>query len=134
MPKFLTDSEYKTLKTRAENYDTVVKAIIESNEGIKAEDVTPELITQALTTERGDQQLQTAHEKLQKEFNQLQSRNKELEEQNQNLLNSASDTPGKIISEGGEPTGNPVSLTDFANQNTDDPVAIIEQCKKEGFI
>jgi len=51
MPKILTDAAHAALKAKADNYDAVVGAVVASNEGLTAEDVTLEVIQGAMSAD-----------------------------------------------------------------------------------
>ncbi|GEM_PF-247923 len=46
--KFLKDDEFASLKAKADNYDSIVNAVVAGNESLTAEDVTPEVIQAAI--------------------------------------------------------------------------------------
>lgn len=52
--KVLTNDQFATLQAKASNYEALVNQIVESGEGLTAEDVTPESILALMTPEAAD--------------------------------------------------------------------------------
>jgi hypothetical protein len=138
----MTDKELKPLQTKATAYDSIVAAILKTNSELTEEDVTAELIIEAITSNSNatDTELQSKFDALQEEHNTLQSEketltteNTELKEQVTNLQGSAAEGEAIITSEG-EASGKTGGLSDFSNKHKGDTAAILEQCKKEGII
>lgn len=127
MAIFIKPAELKLLKEKASNYDTIVNALVKNNEGLTAEEVTSELIVNALTAENEDvinltSQLETSNDRV-----------IELEAENKELRRLPAGTPAPISSDG-EPEGEVDGLASFADKNAGNTVAILNRCKAEGII
>lgn len=63
---FKTSDEYKLLKAAADNYDAVVQAVLAASDGITAEEVTPDVISEMLAASPASDQdaLTKAGEKI----------------------------------------------------------------------
>ncbi|MDU1906416.1 MAG: hypothetical protein E6772_16725 [Dysgonomonas sp.] len=135
MAKFMTNKELEPLQNKASTYDSIVAAILATNSNLKAEEVTAELIIEAITSNAGatDPELQSKFDTLQGQHNDLIVERNGLKEQVTNLLNSAAEDPAEISSDS-EADAEPVSIADFANKNKGNTAAILEMAKKEGLI
>lgn len=127
MAIFVKDAELNALKVKANNYDTIVNALVKNNEGLTPEEVTSELIVNALTSDNEDvinltSQLQTAGNRV-----------IELEAENKELRRLPGGTPAPIASDG-ESKGEVEDLASFADKNAGDTVAILNRCEEEGII
>lgn len=141
--KFLKDDEFASLKAKADNYDSIVNAVVAGNESLTAEDVTPEVI-QAAIENAGDNaddtlssqitqletEIQTLNETittLTTERDNLQTENAELRE----LPGTESVTTTKPATE----TSTIVTddLLDFATKNKGNTAAIAAKMVETGF-
>jgi len=138
--KFLTDQQYNELKEKSDAFSQVVTAIIGNSEGVEAKDITAEHIIEALQGEgEGAQivdlqpQLDTANARITELEGELETSNSRVTELEEELDSKPAEETAKITSKG-EKTGEKKDLVDFAKENQNDPFAVIEQAKKEGFI
>lgn len=127
MAIFVKDAELNALRAKANNYDAIVNALVKNNEGLTPEEVTSELIVNALTSENEDvvnltSRLETATNRV-----------SELEAENKELRRLPGGTPAPISSSG-EPKGEVEDLASFADKNAGDTVAILNRCVEEGII
>lgn len=127
MAKFLKQAEFDALTAKATNYDAIVSALVNNNESLTPEEVTPALIVNALTSDNEDvinltSQLETASNRV-----------IELEAENKELRRLPGGTPAPIASDG-EPKGSEDDLASFADKNAGDTVAILSRCVEEGII
>lgn len=127
MAKFLKQAEFDALTAKATNYDAIVSALVNNNESLTPEEVTPALIVNALTSDNEDvinltSQLETASNRV-----------IELEAENKELRKLPGGTPAPIASTG-EPKGEVEDLASFADKNAGDTVAILSRCVEEGII
>lgn len=136
--KFLNDNDYKSLKQKADHFDSIAQAIVAAGENITAADVTAETVIEALqkggSGETGDI---TA---LQARVNELESLVSErdntitgLNAQIADFNGAAAGDPSTIIPDG-EPGSKEEDIATFADKNKGDTQAILERCKKEGLI
>ena len=136
MPKILRDSEYNSLKQKADNYDAVVTGIVAANDGLTAEEVTPEVITEAINasgSEDNSTELQTQLDAAVERAETAESRVTGLETENANLRGSAAGESAQVTTKV-EPAGENETIAAFADSHAGDTAAIWEQAKKEGLI
>lgn len=142
MPKVLSNAEHSALKQKADNYDNVVSALVSNNEGLTAEDVTPDVITEVLTasveteTEELQSQLTSAvsrAETAEARVEELTTEVEKLTTENNNLRGTPNeDTVTASVKSDADGQGETISQ--FANKNAGNTAAILEQAKKEGLI
>ena len=139
--KWLNDEKYDALKAKADNYDTVVSAVLANNVGLTAEEVTPSVITEALnasgTEDNSELQSQLAAaeeraETAEKQVSQLTSEVETLTSENANLKKTpaAGTSTVNINSD----TTEVYDIVKFANENKGDTTAIMNELReKEGY-
>ncbi|MBK5720127.1 hypothetical protein JGH11_04500 [Dysgonomonas sp. Marseille-P4677] len=135
MPKFLTDKEFERLTNRSAMLDSIVAAVVKTNPELKAEDVTAELIIQALTStdNASDPGLQSKFDALQEQYDGVVSERDNLQSQVDNLLNGAAEDSASITSDS-EVTAKPATLLDIAKNLKGDTAAIINAAIEDGFL
>ena len=135
MPKILKDSDYNSLKQKSDNYDTVVNAVVANNESLSADDVTPDVITQALNASAGDDstELQTQLNAAIQRAETAESRVSVLETENANLRGSAGADPA-VVTTKSDPGAAPESIADFADSNAGNTAAILNRLKEDGLL
>lgn len=131
------------LQTRADAFSAIVEAVVQSSEGITAQDVTAETIIEALqdnadteALSQAQTALDTANQQLTDAQTNLETANDrvaELEAELSELEGLPAKNPAGIApkSDAGENTD---TIADFANKNAGDTEAILAQAKKEGLI
>ena len=133
--KILKDDEYNSLKQKADNYDSVVNTVTANSESLSAEDVTPDVIAEALnaSTESDQAELQTQLNAAVARANTAESRVQALETENANLRSSAAGEPAQVQTEG-EPSGERETIATFADNHAGDSKLIWQKAKEEGLI
>jgi hypothetical protein len=134
MPKILKDSEYTSLKLKADNYDAIVAEIVKANSNLTSEEITPEVITEAISKENEpNADIQAKLTDMETQLKTANVRITELETENANLKESAGEQPAGVKTKS-EMTGEKESLKEFADKNAGDTQAILAKAKEEGFI
>lgn len=138
MPKLLTDKQYGELKMGADNYAQVVSAIVASNSELKPEEITADIVSQMIsqsTTEKSASvaELESALATSETNLTTAQNRIQELETENANLL-AGPGADAAVISSDKETTAQTADISDFANKNAGDTLAILAECKAQGII
>jgi len=136
MAKFLKKSEYDSLKAKADNYDLIVDSIVKTNEELKPEDITPQIIVDAFTESQTESSVQDELDKANGRIKELETENStipQLQEQIKNLKGVAAEQPGAISSKS-EVGAEPKTLADFGKENAGNTQAILGELKKEGLI
>lgn len=128
-------SRVKLLETKSGNWDTLVAAIQQANSELTVEEITPQMIVDALSVDNtgADAELQSQFNTLQTKYDGIVTERDQLQLQVNNLLGSAAEEPG-TISSGSEATASPETLVDFANKNVGDTATIIQAAQKDGFL
>jgi hypothetical protein len=137
MPKILTDAVYTALKQKADNYDAVVTAVVGNGEGVTADNVTPDVIAEALNATGENvntEELQTQLTAATQRAEAAEQRAQELEIENANLINSAGEDTAGIDAKGGEPGAAPESIAAFADTNAGNTAAILTEMQNQGII
>lgn len=133
---FLTkSSRIKELEAKAGNWDSLAAAVQESDPNLTIGQITPEMITDALSVDNAetDLGLQTKVNELQSNYETVVEERDELQQQVLNLQGSPAEDEAGIISDS-EATGKPQDFATFAKKKSGDHAAILEQAKKEGLI
>ncbi len=138
MPKVLSNSEYTALKQSADNYKDVVSAILGLNSELKQEDITADIVKEMITQSTEESSvdvagLKTSLEKAQSDLTTAQERVKELETENANLLAGPGADSAEIVA-GKEADAKTTDISDFADKNVGDTLAILAECKEQGII
>jgi TolA-binding protein len=149
--KFLNDNDYKSLKEKADSFDSIVNAIVGAGEEVSAADVTAETVIEALQADHGEtadagtlqqrvtelegqvSERDTTIEELQSQVSERDTTIGELNTRIADFEGAPAEDPAQIIPEG-EPSSKEEDIAAFANKNKGDTRAILEQCKKEGLI
>ena len=142
--KFLKDDEFASLKAKADNYDSIVNAVVAGNDSLTAEDVTPEVIQAAIENvgDNADDTLSSQITELQTEIqtltetvttltterDTLQTENAELRE----LPGAESVTTAKPAIEATAVVTD--DLLSFANANAGNTRAIAAKMVESGFV
>lgn len=142
--KFLKDDEFASLKAKADNYDSIVNAVVAGNDSLTAEDVTPEVIQASIENvgDNADDTLSSQITELQTEIqtltetvttltterDTLTTENAELRE----LPGTESVTTSKPATELSAETTD--TVLEFANKNKGNTLAIAAEMKKAGLV
>ena len=142
--KFLKDDEFASLKAKADNYDSIVNAVVAGNDSLTAEDVTPEVIQAAIENvgDNADETLSSQITDLQTEIqtltetvstltterDTLQTENAELRE----LPGTESVTTAKPATEASAAETD--TVLEFANKNKGNVLAIAAEMTKAGLV
>lgn len=124
---FLTkSSRIKELETKAANWDNLVTAVRQSDPTLTDEQITPEIIVDALSVENQDTEsaglLTIANNRI-----------AELEEQVANLQGGPAEDPAGVNSDS-EPDGKPQDFATVIKKQSGDHGAVLETARKEGLI
>lgn len=140
--KILKDNQFEELRAQADSYSSIVTAMVESGEGITAEDITAETIIQALQ-QVGEPEANEV-EDLQPALDEANTRATELEGElaaaNSRIVELESqldETPGEdtaTITSKGEPSAEKQDILDYAKKNAGDPFAILAEAEKQGYL
>lgn len=136
MGKFLKESTYEALKAKADSYDLIVSSVVKTNEEIKPEDVTSQMIVDAFNESHADSSIQDELDKANERIKELETENStipQLQEQIKNLKGSAAEPPAGISSKS-EVGADPQTLADFGKENAGNTQAILEKLQTEGLI
>ena len=137
--KFLNDKDYNAIKAKAEYFDTIVETVLKNSENVKTEDVTAEMIIEAIEGSTSDDnsdvlsQLNTANErvaqfkadlenansKVAKLETQLKKANSRVTELEKEIEEIPGEQPAAISSKG-EHNAEKSSVVDFANKHKGD--------------
>ena len=140
--KFLNDKDYKSMAQKAEDFDKVVKAVVENGENINPDEVTSEVIISAMQQEAPSKEaeLLTKIESLEKENASLKRDVKAKEtkiSELQSTIDEMDEIPAEesaaIVSKG-EQNGKAESIIDFATKNQGNPFAILAEMEKQGYL
>lgn len=141
--KCLKDEEHAALKQKADNYDAVVQSILAKNENLKAEDVTPEVIENALNDADGDDagtsekinQLQSKADNLQEQLNTVTGERDALQTEVEELR----ELPGADSVSTKKPKAEASAvvtddLLSFAQSNKGNTMGILAKMKEDGIL
>jgi septal ring factor EnvC (AmiA/AmiB activator) len=137
--KILNDNKFIDLKTKADNFELIVAAMLDSSDNMKEEDISADVIIEALKSidESDDSQLNAEIDALKSQLSDLQmkltaaeTKIKELEAE----LDSTPAAPTATIVAKGEPSADPMDIIDFARKNADNPFLVLEEMKKQQLI
>lgn len=141
--KFLKDDEFASLKAKADNFDSIVSAVVAGNESLTAEDVTPEVIQAAIENE-GEQVLanDTRITELEAEVQALNETVTTLTSERDNLNTENAELrelPGAESVTTLKPTVEVTAvvsddLLDFSNKNAGNTRAIAAKMLESGFV
>lgn len=141
--KLVKKTLFSQLQTRADAFDAIVNSVVQSSEGATPEDITAETIIEALQANTDDAALTEAQTKLtetqdlltakQTALQTATDRITELETEVKTLGGFPADKPASINSKG-EPTGESMTLAQFADKNKGNTEAILAMAVEEGLI
>lgn len=130
--KFLQDSAYNALKKGSEAWSSLVQGILKDNPDMKAEDVTPEQLTSAISENGNSSALQQ----------QLDAAKIEIESKEQTISKLQSEvtalkgTPAKAnagVQKEKEDTTEQDDIISFVDKNEGNTLAIMDEAKKQKF-
>lgn len=133
MPKVLGNSEYNALKEKADNYSTIVSAILATNKELKEEEITTDIVLQMISSDTAQDGTAENLKDLQSKYDSLLEENNQLKVENENLKGSPAEDPAAISSDK-EKDAKPQSIADFADKNIGNTLAILAECKEVGLI
>lgn len=140
--KLLKDNQFEELTARANAFLAIVSAMVESGEDIKAEEITSDIVIQALqqaaenNTPGNDdlqQDLDTANARITELEGELTTSNNRIAELEKELDETPGDNPATITSKG-ETNGEKQDILDFAKKHADDPFAVVAEAEKQGYL
>lgn len=139
--KFLKDEHFAALKQKSDNFDSIVNSILGKNPEMKAEDVTAEMVIDALNAESGDnsdETLSALKTEISNLKNQVGSITKERDDL-QALNDELSELPGvksltKKVAKAESSAIETDDVLKFAQQNSGNTLAIAEKLKAEGLV
>jgi hypothetical protein len=142
--KFLKDEQFAELKAKADNYDSVVNAVVTGNESLTAAEVTPEVILAALENEgvQADDTLSTRIIELEAEVQTLNDSVTELTTERDEFAAEADSLrllPGAESVTASKPAAEATTvitddLLNFAAEHKGDTAAIAAKMIETGFI
>jgi len=142
--KFLKDDEFASLKAKADNYDSIVNAVVAGNDSLTAEDVTPEVIQAAIENvgDNADEALSTRITELETEVQTLNDTVTELTTERDELATEAAtlrELPGADSVTTVKPAAEASAVEtdtvlEFANKNKGNVLAIAAEMKKAGLV
>lgn len=145
--KLLKDDQYNVIKVKSDSFDAIVSAMVANSEDVKPEEITSEVIIQALqngSTEGSDNTDSSVVAALQKKLDAATAEVSELKQQLstantriEQLEKDLDETPGDDsaeISVKSEVTGEQPDIISFAKKNEDDPFAVIAEMKKQRLL
>lgn len=140
--KLLTVSQFNELKAKADSFDAIVNAMVGNSEDVKPEEVTSEVVIQALQgdgTENEDSSsglqasLDAANERITELEDQLTASNSRVQELEKDLDENPAEQPATITAKA-EASGEKQDIVDFATKNADNPFAVIDEAEKQGLL
>ncbi len=135
--KYLKNDAYNALDAAAKNWNTLVQKVLENNKDMKAEDVTPEMLLEAMESDddSGTSDLQTKLDDALEQVKQKDAKIEELTSENEALKGTPAGKKDDVTTgDGGEPLGGGgKDIKDFAAKNEGDTLAIMAEAEKTGF-
>lgn len=140
--KLLKDNQFEELTARANAFLAIVSAMVESGEDIKAEEITSDVVIQALqqAAENGvagsddlQQDLDTANARITELEGEITTANSRIAELEKELDETPGSAPATITSKG-EPNAEKQDILDFAKKNAGDPFAVLAEAEKQGYL
>ena len=130
--KLLKDENYLALKQASDNYNTLVKAVIEGNPDMKAEEVTVDVLAEAMQQDNSELKAQ-----LESDQNELKAKD-ELIAQLQSTIKELKNTPAEPVQEAhveNEPVAvsNEETVKEFADSHKGETLGIMKRAKESGF-
>jgi len=142
--KFLKDDEFASLKAKADNYDSIVNAVVAGNDSLTADDVTLEVIQAAIENEgdNADDLLSTRITDLEAEVQTLNDSVTGLTTERDELAIEAAslrELPGAESVSTAKPAAEASAVEtdtvlEFANKNKGNVLAIAAEMKKAGLV
>lgn len=140
--KVLKDNQFNEIKEKAEKFDAIVAAMTENSEDIKAEDITAELIIEAMTpSEDGKdssevEELTTQINTLTTERDALQQRAETAEARVSELeaLPAEETAGGKTPKKSDMAESSLDEVNTFAKSHANDQISVIEMVRKSGIV
>lgn len=141
--KWLKDEEHAALKQKADNYDAVVQSILAKNENLKAEDVTPEVIENALNDTGGNDagsgekitQLETQVNNLQEQLNTVKGERDALQTEVEELRELPGSDSVTVKNPKAEPSAEATDdVLEFARANAGNILAIAAKMQESGLV
>lgn len=140
--KLLKDNQFEELKAKADAFQAIVSAMVESGDGITTDDITSDTVIQALqqvaeefTNEDEDIQsaLDSANARILELESQLTTANIRIAELEKELDETPGESPATITSVG-ETSAEKKDILEFAKKNAGDPFAILAEAEKQGYL
>lgn len=140
--KFLQDTAFAAMKIASSNWNSLVNGITQGNPDMKPEEVTPEVVIEAMNREEDPanadltSQLATAQADISKKEGEIQSLTTQLATANQEIkeLKGVASEEKPDVKSDKEPVGGESDIKDFAAKNAGDTAAIMAYAKKTNFI
>ncbi len=155
--KILSDSQFNTLKQKADDFDKIVNAMISSSEGVDAAEVTSDVIIEALNSaDHAGKTDEDQVETLKSQISTLTDGNNALAAEKETLLSEKETLTSDLEKANariqdlekeidGTPAAEPAQISStgdsheeqdivkFAEKNLGNPIAVLDEMKKQGF-
>ncbi len=134
--KWMKDDAYNALDAAAKNWNALVQKILDTNPDMKAEDVTPDMLIEAMESgnDSGASDLQNKLDKTLEQVKQKDAKIEELTSENAALKGTPAGKKDDVTAgDGGEPLGDGGDIKEFAEKNEGDTLAIMAEAGKTGF-
>lgn len=132
--KWLKDDAFSAMDAAAKNWNTLVQKVLENNPDLKAEDVTPEMMLEAMEGE-DDSETSDLQNQLDESLKTIEQKNAQIEKLNSEIeaLKGTPKTKKDDVKADGEPLGSGKDIKEFAEKNSGDTFAIMAEADKTGF-
>ncbi len=132
--KYLKNDAYNALDAAAKNWNSLVQKVLENNKDLKAEDVTPEMLLEAMESDddSGTSDLQTKLDEALQQVEQKDAQIEQLTSENEALKGTPKSKKEDIKADA-EPLGSGKDIKEFAEKNQGDTIAIMAEAEKTGF-
>lgn len=140
--KFLQDAVFTAMKQASDSWNNLVRGITQANPEMKPEEVTPEVVIEAMNREEDPDssdlagQLSAAQADLSKKTSEVQELTTQLAAANAQIkeLKGTSTEEEPEVKADGEPTGGESDIKEFASKNAGNTAAIMAEAKRTNFI
>lgn len=132
--KYLKNDAYNALDAAAKNWNSLVQKVLENNKDLKVEDVTPEMLLEAMESDddSGTSDLQTKLDEALQQVEQKDAQIEQLTSENEALKGTPKSKKEDIKADA-EPLGSGKDIKEFAEKNQGDTIAIMAEAEKTGF-
>lgn len=132
--KYLKNDAYNALDAAAKNWNTLVQKVLENNKDMKAEDVTPEMLLEAMESDddSGTSDLQTKLDEALESIVQKDAQIEQLTSENEALKGTPKSKKDDVVTQE-EPLSAGKDIKEFAEKNSGNTFAIMAEAEKTGF-